>query len=142
MRAPGRARHFTVQGRRVPGLNWDDDAVAELDTASGDVLEDNPSGTYDILDTVRTPWPQGVTPYVVAAAGAHDRVEVRLPDGSTRELDVDEFVELVAADVAGETLAQGTPSCWPSPSPRTPTSTCRASSRTAPDGRCGRTAAR
>ncbi|MGW2539053.1 lonely Cys domain-containing protein, partial [Streptomyces sp. NPDC001499] len=109
VRDPGRARHFTVQGRRVPGLNWDDDTVAELDTTSGDVLEDNPSGTYDILDTVGTPWPQGVTPYVVAAAGAHDRVEVRLPDGSTRELDVDEFVELVAADVAGETLAQGTP---------------------------------
>ncbi|WP_371934390.1 lonely Cys domain-containing protein [Streptomyces glycanivorans] len=109
VRAPGRARHFTVQGRRVPGLNWDDDTVAELDTASGDVLEDTPSGTYDVLDTLRTPWPQGVTPYVVAADGAHDRVEARLPDGSTRELDVDEFVELVAADVAQETPAQGTP---------------------------------
>ncbi|MGI5048473.1 hypothetical protein ACM9HD_34320, partial [Streptomyces sp. JAC25] len=36
-------------------------------------------------------------------------VEVRLPDGSTRELDVDECVELVAADAAGETRAQGTP---------------------------------
>ncbi|WP_241191730.1 lonely Cys domain-containing protein, partial [Streptomyces sp. ADI97-07] len=109
VRAPGRARHFTVGGGRVPGLNWDEDAVAELDTANSDVLEDNPSGTYDILDTVRTPWAPGVTPYVVAADGQHDRVEARLPDGSTRDLGVDEFVELVAADVAGEGIAQGTP---------------------------------
>ncbi|WP_042837048.1 lonely Cys domain-containing protein, partial [Streptomyces sp. NRRL S-15] len=107
--APGRARHFTVQGRRVPGLNWEDDAVAELDTARGDVLEDAPSGTYDVLDTAPAPWPQGTAPYVVAADGGHDRVDARLPDDSTLELDVDEFVELVAADVAREGLTQGTP---------------------------------
>ncbi|MFD8803864.1 lonely Cys domain-containing protein, partial [Streptomyces atroolivaceus] len=107
--APGRARHFTVQGRRVPGLNWEDDAVAELDTAQGDVLEDAPSGTYDVLDTAPAPWPQGTTPYVVAADGGHDRVDARLPDDSTLELDVEEFVELVAADVAREGLTRGTP---------------------------------
>ncbi|MEK8171935.1 lonely Cys domain-containing protein [Streptomyces sp. M19] len=52
---------------------------------------------------------QGPRPYVVAAEGRHDMVEVLLPDGSTRQLDVDAFVELVAADVAREGLPKGTP---------------------------------
>ncbi|MYS26331.1 lonely Cys domain-containing protein, partial [Streptomyces sp. SID7804] len=108
--APDRAHHFTVGGHRVPGLNWNgDDDIAELDTTRSDQLEDNATGGYDILDTTPTPWPTGVTPYVVAADGGHDRVEARLPDGSTRELRVDEFVELVAADIAREGLPQGTP---------------------------------
>ncbi|MFD8266027.1 lonely Cys domain-containing protein, partial [Streptomyces althioticus] len=108
---PGRARHFTAHGRRVPGLNWDPgtDPAAELDTARGDVLEDNGPGPYDIAETRQTPWPRGVTPYVVAAGGRHDRVEALLPDGSKRALVVDEFVELVAADVARERLPKDTP---------------------------------
>ncbi|WP_331462817.1 lonely Cys domain-containing protein [Streptomyces sp. Z38] len=108
---PGRARHFTAHGRRVPGLNWDPgaDPAAELDTTRGDVLEDNGPGPYDIAETRQAPWPQGVTPYVVAAGGRHDRVEALLPDGSKRDLDVDEFVELVASDVARERLPKDTP---------------------------------
>jgi hypothetical protein len=107
--APGRASHFTVEGRRVPGLNWSGNAVVQLDTTEGDLLEENPAGGYDVLSTAPTPWPSGATPYVVAAEGRHDRVEARLPDGTTRELDVDAFVELVAADAAREALAPGTP---------------------------------
>ncbi|MFD8255597.1 lonely Cys domain-containing protein, partial [Streptomyces werraensis] len=108
---PGRARHFTAQGRRVPGLNWDPgtDPAAELDTDRSDVLEDRGPGPYDIAETRQTPWPRGATPYVVAAGGRHDRVEALLPDGSKRDLDVDEFVELVAADVARERLPKDTP---------------------------------
>ncbi|MEK8171931.1 hypothetical protein NKH77_28910 [Streptomyces sp. M19] len=67
--AAGRPRHFTVQGHRVPGLNWGEYEVTELDTGDSDVLEPDTSGGYDILDTNRTPWFKGPTPYVVAAEG-------------------------------------------------------------------------
>ncbi|NEB60516.1 lonely Cys domain-containing protein, partial [Streptomyces diastaticus] len=108
---PGRARHFTAGGRRVPGLNWhpDADPAAELDPTRSDVLEDTGPGPYTVAETRQTPWPRGTTPYVVAAGGRHDTVEVLLPDGTTRDLDVDEFTELVAADVARERLPKDTP---------------------------------
>ncbi|WP_446046457.1 lonely Cys domain-containing protein, partial [Streptomyces olivaceus] len=108
---PGRARHFTAGGRRVPGLNWDPDtdSAAELDTTRGDVLEDTGPGPYTVAETRPAPWPPGTTPYVVVAGGRHDKVEVLLPDGTTRDLDADEFAELVAADVARERLPKDTP---------------------------------
>ncbi|MGW5370307.1 lonely Cys domain-containing protein [Streptomyces sp. NPDC004011] len=107
--APDRARHFTVGGRRVPGLNWDGHETAELDTSRTSVLREDASGDFDVLGTTRFTWPQGTVPYVVAADGGPDGVDARLPDGSTRSLGVDEFVELVAADVAQAGLPQGTP---------------------------------
>ncbi|WP_143663955.1 lonely Cys domain-containing protein, partial [Streptomyces sp. rh34] len=106
---PGRASHFTVGGHRVPGLNWSGNDVVQLDTTESALLEEDPLGGYDVLSTAPAPWPSGTTPYVVAAEGRHDRVEARLPDGTTRELDVDVFVELVAADAAREALPPGTP---------------------------------
>ncbi|MYR96708.1 lonely Cys domain-containing protein [Streptomyces sp. SID4937] len=107
--APGRAHHFTVGGSRVPGLNWGADDVIALDTTRSDLLEEDPAGGYDVVSTSPAPWSATTTPYVVAAEGGHDRVEARLPDGSVRELGVEEFVELVAADLAREALPPDTP---------------------------------
>ncbi|MFW3463110.1 lonely Cys domain-containing protein [Streptomyces microflavus] len=107
--APGRAQHFTVGGSRVPGLNWGTSDVIGLDTTQGDLLEADPAGGYDVVSTSPTPWPSGTKPYVVAAEGGPDRVEARLPDGTVRELGIEEFVELVAADLAHEALPPGTP---------------------------------
>ncbi|NEB68961.1 lonely Cys domain-containing protein, partial [Streptomyces fulvissimus] len=107
--APGRAQHFTVGGSRVPGLNWGTSDVIGLDTTQGDLLEADPAGGYDVVSTSPTPWPSSTTPYVVAAEGGPDRVEARLPDGTVRELGIEEFVELVAADLAREALPPGTP---------------------------------
>ncbi|MYW31299.1 lonely Cys domain-containing protein, partial [Streptomyces sp. SID2119] len=107
--APGRAQHFTVGGSRVPGLNWGTSDVIGLDTTQGDLLEADPAGGYDVVSSSPTPWPSSTTPYVVAAEGGPDRVEARLPDGTVRELDIEEFVELVAADLAREALPPGTP---------------------------------
>ncbi|NEB21425.1 lonely Cys domain-containing protein, partial [Streptomyces coelicoflavus] len=108
---PARTRHFTAGGRRVPGLNWDPDAAAaaELDPTRSDALEDTGPGPHTVAETRQTPWPRGTTPYVVAAGGRHDTVRALLPDGTTRDLDVDEFTELVAADVARERLPKDTP---------------------------------
>ncbi|QCW79741.1 hypothetical protein EQG64_27965 [Streptomyces sp. S6] len=78
---------------------------------------------------------------MVAADGGRDRVAARLPDGTVRELDIEEFTELVAADLAGEALPADTPVVLAVPSPPTACSTCPAGSRTAPAVRCGRTAA-
>ncbi|MEK8171932.1 lonely Cys domain-containing protein [Streptomyces sp. M19] len=107
---PSWAPHFTVQGNRVPGLNWSRaaGAVAELDTTRSDVRRPADEGGQT-LDVAMVPWPRSVTPYVVAAEGRHDRVALPLPDGSTRVLDIDEFVELVAVDVARAGLPKGTP---------------------------------
>ncbi|MBK5994932.1 lonely Cys domain-containing protein, partial [Streptomyces sp. MBT58] len=107
--APGRAQHFTVGGSRVPGLNWGTSDVIGLDATQGDLLEADPAGGYDVVSTSPTPWPSSTTPYVVAAEGGPDRVEARLPDGTVRELGIEEFVELVAADLAREALPPGTP---------------------------------
>ncbi|CAD5987985.1 protein of unknown function [Streptomyces sp. KY75] len=107
--APGRAQHFTVGGSRVPGLNWGTSDVIRLDTTQGDLLEADPAGGYDAVSTSPTPWPSSTTPYVVAAEGGPDQVEARLPDGTVRELGIEEFVELVAADLAREALPPGTP---------------------------------
>ncbi|MEK8171922.1 lonely Cys domain-containing protein [Streptomyces sp. M19] len=51
----------------------------------------------------------GQHPYVVLAEGRHDMVRAQLPDGSTRELDIDTFVELVAADLARQGLPKDAP---------------------------------
>ncbi|MFF1278927.1 lonely Cys domain-containing protein [Streptomyces marokkonensis] len=107
--APDRERHFTVGGRRVPGLNWYGDGICELHITQSDHLEVSPNGDLSVVGTTSAPWPTGVPPYVVSADGRHDRVEALLPDGSARELGVDEFVELVAADISREGLPEGTP---------------------------------
>ncbi|WP_167372570.1 lonely Cys domain-containing protein, partial [Streptomyces nanshensis] len=107
--APDRDRHFTVGGSRVPGLNWGSGEVTALDTTQGDLLEADPAGGYDVVSTSPTPWPAGRTPYVVAADGGRDRVAARLPDGTVRELDIEEFTELVAADLAREALPADVP---------------------------------
>ncbi len=107
--APDRDRHFTVGGSRVPGLNWGSGEVTALDTTQGDLLEVDPAGGYDVVSTSPTPWPTGRTPYVVAADGGRDRVAARLPDGTVRELGTEEFIELVAADLAREDLPADVP---------------------------------
>ncbi|MFF1278928.1 lonely Cys domain-containing protein [Streptomyces marokkonensis] len=97
--APDRARHLAVGGTRVPGLNWDGPDTAELRSIFIESLTPGPSGGFvpsAMLDFA--PWPWDVTPYVVLADGRHDVVTARLPDGTTRDLDPDEFAELVAAD--------------------------------------------
>ncbi|WP_221354057.1 lonely Cys domain-containing protein [Streptomyces beigongshangae] len=105
--APDREHHFTVGGHRAAGLNWGEDDVVELDTTRSHLLP-KPPGSM-LAPTAPVPWGNAVPPYVVAAEGGPDRVEVLLPDGTTRDLDIDEFVELVAADVAREALPPGTP---------------------------------
>ena len=88
--------HFTWDGQRVPGLNWLEWDGLELDT--------------DWSEAGRvTPWPTSTRPYVVGGGGGDGKVVVRLPDRSTPEVDVEEFVELVAAYVAREGLGAGTP---------------------------------
>ncbi|MGW3572407.1 lonely Cys domain-containing protein, partial [Streptomyces sp. NPDC000941] len=105
--------HFTLWGRRVPGVNWLGLDALELDTDWSEVL--TPQSDGSLAPTGRrmreTPWPKGKWPYVVGADWREDKkkVVVRLPDGSTRDVDIEEFVELVAADVARVGLPPGTP---------------------------------
>ncbi|WP_338000810.1 lonely Cys domain-containing protein [Streptomyces bingchenggensis] len=112
--AAGSARsgHFTQGEHRIPGLNWLESDALDLDTDLSEVLVSRvggspaPGGGPGRV----TPWPKGTRPYVVGGDGSKDgKVVVRLPDRSTLEVDVEEFVELVAADVAREKLPPGTP---------------------------------
>ncbi|WP_146057691.1 lonely Cys domain-containing protein, partial [Streptomyces sp. SM10] len=99
--AADRAHHVSVGGNRVPGLNWTGPDTAELDGLFVDDLAPGPSGGFLPTGAAGfSPWPWDTTPYAVLADGAHDRVTARLPDGTTRDLDADDFAELVAADLA------------------------------------------
>ncbi|MFE8008166.1 lonely Cys domain-containing protein [Streptomyces sp. NPDC057418] len=108
--AADRAQYVSVGGSRVPGLNWAGPEVVEFDGIFVEHLKPDQAGGFiptGLPDF--SPWPWDVTPYAVLADGRHDRVVTRLPDGTTRELDVDTFVELVAADPARQGLPDGTP---------------------------------
>ncbi|MGO4757040.1 hypothetical protein AB4212_51985, partial [Streptomyces sp. 2MCAF27] len=106
LEASGSARsgHFTRGGNRVPGLNWLGSGALNLDTDWSEVLTPQAGGSPAPGGNPgrMTPWPKRQWPYVVGADWREDKkkVVVRLPDGSTRDVDVEEFVELVAADVA------------------------------------------
>ncbi|MFD4763288.1 lonely Cys domain-containing protein [Streptomyces sp. NPDC058439] len=108
--APDRAQHVSLSGTRLPGLTWTGPDVAELSSLFVEDLRPDqaggfvPTGTLDL-----SPWPWEVTPYLVLAEGRHDTVTARLPDGTTQDLDADDFAELVAADLAREGLPVTTP---------------------------------
>ncbi|MGO4754322.1 lonely Cys domain-containing protein, partial [Streptomyces sp. 2MCAF27] len=120
---PAQSGYFTVEGRRVPGLNWlGPEAMGaldalELDMDFSDVLVPGPDGSLAIDGGPgrETPWPKEKVPYVVGADwrdgkhGRNGKLVVRLPDRSTRDVGIEEFVELVAADVARAGLPPGTP---------------------------------
>ncbi|MGW3572511.1 lonely Cys domain-containing protein, partial [Streptomyces sp. NPDC000941] len=104
--------HFMRGGHRVPGLNWLGPDALTLDTDWSDVLTPQADGSLASGGPGgMTPWPKRKWPYVVGADWREDKkkVVVRLPDGSTRDADIEEFVELVAADVARAKLPPGTP---------------------------------
>ncbi|WP_143676161.1 lonely Cys domain-containing protein, partial [Streptomyces milbemycinicus] len=114
---PAQSGYFTVDGHRVPGINWlgpdvmgDMDGL-ELDTDWSDVLTPQADGSLALGGGPgrQTPWPKGTRPYVVGADWRDGKVVVRLPDGSTVDVDVEEFIELVAADIARAGLPSGTP---------------------------------
>ncbi|MFJ4895975.1 lonely Cys domain-containing protein [Streptomyces sp. NPDC088788] len=110
---PDRKQHFTIDGLRVPGLNWERADVIPLNTAvvgigwapesemGGSPLPDSTS-LVDPHNSARglAPWGDDTSapPYVIAAAGGPRYVDVKLPDGSKLEVTHEEFVELVAAD--------------------------------------------
>ncbi|WP_324618405.1 lonely Cys domain-containing protein [Streptomyces sp. RTd22] len=106
--APNRDRYFTMGGTRVPGLNWDTDKVAELVTDSFDIIEKLPDGSFGSVET-DAEWRGGPRPYVVAAGGSHEKVVMPWPDGTTRDLTIDEFIELVARDLEREGLPKDHP---------------------------------
>ncbi|NUS81221.1 MAG: lonely Cys domain-containing protein, partial [Streptomyces sp.] len=108
---PDGSSYFTVPGsggaRRIPGVNWLGPEVMgamdalELDTDWGDVLAPQWDGSLAVSGPRRaTPWPKGETPVVAGGDMRDGRVVVRLPDRSTRDADVEEFVELMAVSVA------------------------------------------
>ncbi|WP_345944480.1 lonely Cys domain-containing protein, partial [Streptomyces sp. SID7804] len=108
--AADRARYVTVGGTRVPGLNWDGSDTVELDSIFVEILTPDPSGGFVPSGTSDfAPWAWDVTPYVVLADGRHDTVTARLPDGTTQDLDADEFAELVAADPELRGMIAGAP---------------------------------
>ncbi|NUS87940.1 MAG: lonely Cys domain-containing protein, partial [Streptomyces sp.] len=106
-----RGGHFTVAEDRVPGLNLLVPDAVELDSDRTEVLTQRPDGSLTPVGGPRrqTPWPKEKRPYVVGASWRDGRAVVRLPDRSTLEVDVEEFVELVAARVARAELPPGTP---------------------------------
>ncbi|MEK8171924.1 hypothetical protein NKH77_28875 [Streptomyces sp. M19] len=143
--APDRARHITALGTRTPGLNWAEPETLDLSTFLVENLQPAQAGGFEPAGLPETsPWPPYSTtaPYTVVAEGRHDMVVARLADGSTRELDIDTFVELVAADLARQNRPRTPRSCWPSRPPGTGTWSCRANSRTGPATPSGLTAVR
>ncbi|HET6855962.1 MAG TPA: lonely Cys domain-containing protein, partial [Streptomyces sp.] len=86
---------FTELGR-VAGVNWMETRTNEIDSAVVDAYKELPDGTMSGPGGSFAPWADGS--YLVGARGRHDRVEVPWPDGSVRDLDIDEFVELMAHD--------------------------------------------
>ncbi|WP_143663894.1 lonely Cys domain-containing protein, partial [Streptomyces sp. rh34] len=107
--AADRARYVSAGGTRVPGLNWTGTGTADIDALFVDRLTAGPTGATTTGTPDIAPWPWDVTPYAVLAEGGHDRVVAPLPDGTTQELDADEFAELVAADLARHPLPAGAP---------------------------------
>ncbi|MGW5373545.1 lonely Cys domain-containing protein, partial [Streptomyces sp. NPDC004011] len=97
--AADRARYVSVGGTRTPGLNWTGSDVAELDSMFVDNVRRDQAGAHVPTGAPDfAPWALEATPYTVLADGSHDTVTALLPDGTTRVLDADAFVELVAAD--------------------------------------------
>ncbi|WP_274598934.1 lonely Cys domain-containing protein, partial [Streptomyces albus] len=93
-----RDRYFTRGGRRFPGLNWGSEKVVTLETDRVSSLRRLPNGQFTSAGRTDAPWRGGPPPYVVVASGRHDMVRVAWPDGTSRDVPVDEFVELVARD--------------------------------------------
>ncbi|MCZ1008343.1 lonely Cys domain-containing protein [Streptomyces lydicus] len=112
--AGDRARHFTKDKIRVPGLNWAPASeVLELDTTRQFVHRQSADGkdSWQELPGRTVPWgsDSGQRPYVVTGAGSSDGIQARLPDGSSPQLDIEEFAELVAADPALAELPAANP---------------------------------
>lgn len=97
-----RSRHRFVaprpdgKGQRAAGLDWLGMADKNLNLARLQVKTVRQDGTERTRER-STPWPEDDV-YLVAADGAHDKVTVPWPDGMTRDLGIDEFVELMALD--------------------------------------------
>ncbi|OEV18388.1 hypothetical protein AN221_22000, partial [Streptomyces nanshensis] len=94
----------------MPGLNWTGPQTAETDTMFVDRLTTGPAGTpVRTGESTLSPWPWDQAAYPVLADGGHDRVTALLPDGTTWELDADEFAEVVAADLTRHPLPERAP---------------------------------
>ncbi|MFE4690582.1 lonely Cys domain-containing protein, partial [Streptomyces sp. NPDC056749] len=103
--AEDRARFVSVNGTRVPGLNWTGTGTAELESLFIDELTPDAAGGFLATGAGEfSPWRWDVAPYAVLADGRHDTVTAQLPDGTTTALDADDLAELVAADLARQGL--------------------------------------
>ncbi|MFG2960185.1 lonely Cys domain-containing protein [Streptomyces sp. NPDC048291] len=90
------ATGITAPDGRALGRNWSDSQVDDLITATYDQVSDKgeqtPAAAWDQQG------PGDHRPYVIAAQGNHDHVDIRLPDRSLPRVPLGEFAELLAMD--------------------------------------------
>ncbi|MER6273800.1 lonely Cys domain-containing protein [Streptomyces sp900105755] len=91
------ATRITAPDGRALGRSWTPGAVVDLDTES--YVQMRGSSTGDAPTVLwRHQGPGDHRPYVISAGGDHERVRVRLTDGSLPRVPAEEFAELLAMD--------------------------------------------
>ncbi|WP_064273218.1 lonely Cys domain-containing protein [Streptomyces sp. RTd22] len=103
------ARHrFT--GAQNTGLNWAGTGSVEVDTATVELAEKNRQGGITRLGVDQAqPWEGAGPAFVVAGKGDRHKVTVPWPDGTTRDLGIEEFAELLAHDPVLSVLPKDVP---------------------------------
>ncbi|WP_421106959.1 lonely Cys domain-containing protein [Streptomyces sp. NEAU-S77] len=103
------ARHWFTDAQGNPtGLNWTGTGAVALDTATVERIEKD-QGKPTGQSKADPPWAGDKPAFVVAAKGDRHKIVVPWPDGTTRELGIEEFAELLAHDPVLSKLPKDVP---------------------------------